>query len=98
MTGVLVQPYIGMLSDRCQISWGKRKPFMIAGTLGTVAASLLLAYARQITQLVGRWGDDAPYEGYWKTSTIVMATVLMWVLDFSINAGMSKPPNMVYES
>ena len=36
VTGVLVQPYIGILSDRCRISWGKRKPFMVGGTVGTV--------------------------------------------------------------
>jgi len=46
MTGVLVQPYIGMISDRCRLPWGKRKPFMVAGTLGTVVSSLLLAYAK----------------------------------------------------
>lgn len=87
MTGVLVQPYVGMLSDRCRISWGKRKPFMIAGTLGVVASSLLLAYARQIVQVIGRYDSDAVYEGIWKNGTIVMATVLMWCLDFSINTG-----------
>lgn len=87
MTGVLVQPYIGMASDRCRISWGKRKPFMVAGTLGTVASSLLLAYARQIIHFLGRFDDDALYEGNWKFFTIVMATVLMWCLDFSINTG-----------
>lgn len=88
MTGVLVQPYIGMISDRCQISWGKRKPFMLAGTLGVVVTSLLLAYSRQIIQLIGRYDWDSPYEGNWKFYTIVMATILMWCLDFSINTGM----------
>lgn len=87
MTGVLVQPYVGMLSDRCRISWGKRKPFMLAGTIGTIGASLLLSYARQIIFLLGRFNDDASYEGAWKTGTIVLATVMMWVLDFSINTG-----------
>lgn len=90
MTGVLVQPYVGMVSDRCQISWGKRKPFMLAGTLGVVVTSLLLAYARQIIQVIGRYDWDAPYDGNWKFYTIVMATVLMWCLDFSINTGMTE--------
>ncbi|KAK5088787.1 hypothetical protein LTS08_000811 [Lithohypha guttulata] len=85
MTGVLVQPYIGMISDRCQISWGKRKPFMLAGTAGVVGTSLLLAYARQIVFLIGRFNADAVYEGNWKGFTIALATVMMWCLDFSIN-------------
>lgn len=87
VTGVFVQPYIGMASDRSRISWGRRKPFMIAGTLGTAIFSLLLAYSRQIVQLIGGWGPNAVYEGDWQSFTIALAAVLMWALDFSVNAG-----------
>ena len=86
MTGVLVQPYVGIKSDRCRVSWGKRKPFMVAGTLGTVASSMILAYARDIVRVCGRFGD-APYVGGYKVWTIILATVMMWCLDFSINTG-----------
>ncbi|KIW16037.1 hypothetical protein PV08_06088 [Exophiala spinifera] len=85
LTGALVQPYIGILSDRCRVSWGKRKPFMIAGTLGVIVASMILAYARDIVRLVGRLDADAPYTGGYMTATIILATVMMWCLDFSIN-------------
>ena len=85
VTGVLVQPYIGIKSDRCRISWGKRKPFMIAGTLGTVLGSFLLAYAKELMSIFGGLGADAKYEGPWKTATIIWATVMMWTLDFCIN-------------
>lgn len=88
VTGVFVQPYIGMVSDRSRISWGKRKPFMIAGTLGTAVCSILLSYSRQIVQLIGGWGPDAVYGGTWQSWTIALAAVLMWALDFSVNAGM----------
>ncbi|OCT45913.1 General alpha-glucoside permease [Cladophialophora carrionii] len=85
LTGVLVQPYVGIKSDRCRISWGKRKPFMLAGTLGTIAASMILAYARDIVRVTGRFDADAPYVGGYKVGTIILATVMMWCLDFSIN-------------
>ncbi|RMZ81112.1 hypothetical protein DV738_g2439, partial [Chaetothyriales sp. CBS 135597] len=84
-TGALVQPYIGLLSDRCRVSWGKRKPFMLAGMAGTVVSSFLLAYAKELMSVFGGLGEDAKYEGTWKTMTIIWATVLMWVLDFAIN-------------
>ena len=87
LTGVLVQPYIGIRSDRCRISWGKRKPFMIGGTLGTVASSMILAYARDIVRILGGLSVDADYGGGYKTATIVLATIMMWCLDFSINTG-----------
>lgn len=63
---------------------------MVAGTLGTVAASLLLAYAKQIVQVIGGWSTDAEYNGYWQGITITFATVMMWVLDFSVNMGESR--------
>ena len=85
VTGVLVQPYIGILSDRSRLSWGKRKPFMVGGALGTVGASFLLAYAKDIMRIFGGMSSDAKYEGTWQIATIVWATILMWVLDFSIN-------------
>ncbi|OAP58082.1 hypothetical protein AYL99_07172 [Fonsecaea erecta] len=85
LTGVLVQPYVGILSDRCRVSWGKRKPFMIAGTLGTVASSMILAYARDIIRVLGGLDTNAQYIGGYKTGTIALATIMMWCLDFSIN-------------
>lgn len=85
VTGVLVQPYIGIKSDRCRISWGRRKPFMLAGTFGTIGASLLLAYAKELMSIFGGLGANAEYAGAWKTATIVWATIMMWTLDFSIN-------------
>lgn len=86
VTGVIVQPYIGLKSDRCRISWGRRKPFMLGGALGTAVTSLLLAYAKDIMSIFGGLGSDAKYEGAWRTMTIIFATVMMWCLDFSINA------------
>jgi solute carrier family 45 protein 1/2/4 len=88
LTGVLVQPYIGIRSDRCRVSWGKRKPFMVAGTLGTVASSMILAYARDIVRVIGGLGTGAQYGGGYQTATIILAVVMMWCLDFSINTGM----------
>lgn len=87
LTGALVQPYIGILSDRCRVSWGKRKPFMIAGALGVVVTSMILAYSRDIVRLIGGLDIDAPYTGGYMTATIVLATVMMWCLDFAINTG-----------
>lgn len=86
VTGVLVQPYIGLKSDRCRITWGRRKPFMLGGTLGTMVAGLLLAYSKNIMSIFGGLGEHARYEGTWRTMTIIFATVMMWCLDFSINA------------
>lgn len=91
LTGALVQPYIGILSDRSRNSWGKRKPFMIGGTVGTVVSSIVLSYARDIIRVIAGFEKAAPYNGGYRTATIILATIMMWCLDFSINTGLFRP-------
>lgn len=86
LTGTLVQPYIGILSDNCRISWGKRKPFMVGGTIATILSLLFLAWVKE---LVGGFlslfnvQDDSKTT---KTIIIIAAVIGIYVLDFAINA------------
>lgn len=85
LTGTLVQPYIGIRSDNCRISWGKRKPFIIAGGAATIFCLMLLAWVREIVSgFLGLFGADGLSDGV-KITTIVIATLLMFCLDFAIN-------------
>lgn len=85
MTGVLVQPYIGILSDNCRVPWGKRRPFMISGGIATMICLLGLAWTREIIAVVtGAFGAD-PKGNVVHVFNLTWATVLMWILDFSIN-------------
>ncbi|KAL2074923.1 hypothetical protein VTL71DRAFT_8703 [Oculimacula yallundae] len=85
LSGALVQPYVGMLSDNCRSSWGKRTPFMIGGGLATIAALLALAWVREIVGgVLGLFGASRESEGV-KITIIVFAVGLVYILDFSIN-------------
>ena len=85
MTGVLVQPYVGILSDNCRIPWGKRKPFMISGAAATIVSLIGLAWTREIILgITGIFGAD-PKGNAVHVLNLSWATVLMWVLDFSVN-------------
>ncbi|KAF4167050.1 hypothetical protein CNMCM6936_005712 [Aspergillus lentulus] len=87
LTGTLVQPYIGIRSDNCRISWGKRKPFMIVGAAATIVALLALAWVQEIVGgFLGIFGVDPASAGT-RTTIISLATVLMYCLDFAINTG-----------
>lgn len=88
LTGTLVQPYIGIRSDNCRISWGKRKPFMFVGATTTVMALFALAWVQEIVGgLLGLFGAETESNGV-RMTIIVVATVLMYCLDFAINTGM----------
>jgi maltose/moltooligosaccharide transporter len=63
VTGVLVQPIVGALSDNCKLSLGRRRPFLLLGAILTAIALVAM-----------------PNSG-----TLVMAAILLWLLDASIN-------------
>ncbi|KAF7948918.1 hypothetical protein EAE96_008099 [Botrytis aclada] len=84
MSGALVQPYIGILSDRCRSPWGKRRPFMAIGTVATVLSLIFLAWVREIVGgFLGLFGADKESQGV-KVSIIVVAVLLVYILDFAI--------------
>lgn len=85
LSGTLVQPYVGMLSDNCRISWGKRKPFMLGGAAATIMSLMFLAWTREIVGgLLGLLGADLE-SNFVKYSIIVTAVVWVYILDFAIN-------------
>jgi solute carrier family 45, member 1/2/4 len=87
LSGTLVQPYIGVRSDNCRISWGKRKPFMIGGGLATVVCLLALAWVREVAAVFLSVLGVAASDEDTKITVIVLATFWMYALDFSINTG-----------
>ncbi|CAL3964670.1 hypothetical protein PZA11_002378 [Diplocarpon coronariae] len=85
LSGALVQPYVGILSDNCRSSWGKRTPFMVFGGLATISSLLCLAWVREIVGgTLGWFGAGQDSEGV-KVTTIVFAVFFVYILDFSIN-------------
>ena len=85
LTGTLVQPYVGMLSDNCRLPWGKRKPFMVGGALATVVSLMFLAWTKEIVAgILGIFGASPESEGV-KVTTIIVAVIGVYVLDFAIN-------------
>ncbi|KAL7626390.1 hypothetical protein AAE478_003162 [Parahypoxylon ruwenzoriense] len=85
MTGTLVQPYVGMLSDNCRVPWGKRKPFMLGGAVATVLSLMFLAWIREIIGgILGLFGADPDSHGV-KVTIIVIAVIWIYVLDVAVN-------------
>ncbi|RKF56933.1 General alpha-glucoside permease [Erysiphe neolycopersici] len=85
LSGTLVQPYVGMLSDKCRSPWGKRTPFIILGSIATIISLLTLAWVREIsTGFIGLFGIDSNSQKS-KDCVILVAVLMVYVLDFSIN-------------
>ncbi|KAF3930113.1 hypothetical protein ABW19_dt0206733 [Dactylella cylindrospora] len=80
VSGALVQPYVGIRSDNCRVSWGKRKPFMIGGGIATILSLLILGWTREICAWILPDGNPSLPK-----LTIALAVLMIYVLDFSIN-------------
>lgn len=95
LSGTLVQPYVGMLSDNCRIPWGKRKPFMIGGAVATIISLMCLGWTKEIVGgFLGLFGAARDSE-FVKVSIIVVAVIWVYVLDFAINTGRSQNPRSI---
>lgn len=85
LSGVLAQPYVGIKSDRSRNRWGKRKPYLVGGTLATVMSLMMLAWAKSIVGgFLSLFGVDRESKGT-RICIMIWAVIFIYVLDFAIN-------------
>lgn len=55
MVALLAQAMMGMLSDRSTLRWGRRRPFIFAGTLGDLVFVTAIGFLAGIEGMTGYW-------------------------------------------
>ena len=89
LSGTLVQPYVGIKSDRCRSKWGKRRPFIVGGAVATIFALICLAWTRElVANVMAIFGTDSEAQPT-KIASVVVAVLFVYILDFSINTSTS---------
>ncbi|KAI9106374.1 hypothetical protein K1719_021902 [Acacia pycnantha] len=78
LSGLFVQPLVGHMSDRCTSRFGRRRPFILAGTLLIVAAVLIIGYAADIGWLFGDTEKSRP-------RAVGVFVFGFWILDMANN-------------
>ncbi|GAB2291198.1 proteinral substrate transporter [Dionaea muscipula] len=81
ISGMLVQPTVGYYSDRCTSRFGRRRPFIAAGTGLVVVAVFLIGFAADLGHSLG---DSADRPGP-KTRAIAVFVIGFWILDVANN-------------
>ncbi|KAL4085754.1 hypothetical protein PRIC1_015089 [Phytophthora ramorum] len=59
LSGILVAPAIGVLSDRSSCKWGRRRPFLMYGAVTSAACWMLMGYTRELGELLGDSGNES---------------------------------------
>jgi MFS family permease len=55
MVALLAQSLMGLLSDRSKITWGRRRPFILVGTLLTAVLTILIGFTAGMGGIQGFW-------------------------------------------
>ncbi|CAE7204476.1 unnamed protein product [Rhizoctonia solani] len=80
-SGLVVQPVIGALADASTSSWGRRRPFMLGGSVLCTLSLMMLSYAKEISAWVSG-GDNQASLGL----TQAIAVIAVYCIDFTLNA------------
>lgn len=83
ISGIVMQPVVGVLSDRCRSSFGRRRPFMLVGAILVAFSLVLFAFSGDIARLLG---DPLSASGGGTRTGLAVALGAFWTLDFAINA------------
>ncbi|KAI8323674.1 MFS general substrate transporter, partial [Martensiomyces pterosporus] len=89
LSGLIIQPLVGRLSDRCRSHLGRRRPYIIGGAVFVVTSVIVIAYAKELAALLARilfpGVPESDSNSFVSRTAIVLAVVGFYVLDFSIN-------------
>ncbi|PHH59476.1 hypothetical protein CDD81_3166 [Ophiocordyceps australis] len=90
LSGLLVQPIVGVVADGNASSWGRRRPLMAAGAGGVALGLLTLGFARELVVWMGMDGGSA--------LVIVVAVAALCLVDFAVNVVMSCSRSLVIDT
>ncbi|KAJ2339385.1 hypothetical protein GGF43_006656, partial [Coemansia sp. RSA 2618] len=72
LSGLIMQPLVGILSDKSTSRFGRRRPYIVGSTACSVLCLCVIGWTREIT-------------GGRETLTVWLAVVAFYFLDFAIN-------------
>ncbi|KAF2142897.1 uncharacterized protein K452DRAFT_326124 [Aplosporella prunicola CBS 121167] len=92
LSGLLMQPLVGIIADRSKSKWGRRRPFMVVGAVIVAFALLMLGWTSEI---VAYFVADSELK---KNVTITSAVLCIYVIDFAINAVQASCRSLIVDT
>lgn len=92
LSGLIMQPVVGVLADNSTSRWGRRRPFMVGGALVVAVCLLVLGWTAEIVNYFVLDPDLA------KSYTIILAVLSIYAVDFAINAVQSTCRSLIVDT
>jgi solute carrier family 45, member 1/2/4 len=80
LSGLIVQPLIGVISDASTSRWGKRRPLLLFSLIACAKSILILGFARPFASL---FSDNINTQS---NLTLILAIISIFTIDFTVNA------------
>ena len=84
LSGLIVQPIIGVVADESTSKWGRRRPIIAVGSVLVACSLLALGFTKEIVATFVSQENA-------QTASIVVAVMSLYATDFAINAGKTIP-------
>ncbi|KAI4316053.1 hypothetical protein L6164_024070 [Bauhinia variegata] len=78
LSGLLVQPLVGHMSDRCTSRFGRRRPFILGGALSIILSVVIIGYSADIGWMFGDTVNSRP-------RALAVFIFGFWILDVANN-------------
>ncbi|KAK3362771.1 major facilitator superfamily domain-containing protein [Lasiosphaeria hispida] len=92
LSGLIVQPIIGVVADESKSKWGRRRPVIAVGSVVVACSLLALGFTKEI---VASFVTDKHLAN---TATIAVAVFSLYATDFAINGVMSCARSLVVDT
>ncbi|KAJ4961356.1 hypothetical protein NE237_021266 [Protea cynaroides] len=85
ITGLAVQPCVGVWSDKCHSKYGRRRPFIFFGSLMISVAVMVIGFSADIGYFLGDTKEHcSTYKGT-RTRAAIVFVIGFWMLDLANN-------------
>ncbi|XP_054824556.1 sucrose transport protein SUC3 [Prosopis cineraria] len=85
ITGLVVQPCVGIWSDKCTSKYGRRRPFILVGSLMISVAVLLIGFSADIGYVLGDTSESCRTFKGTRTRAALVFILGFWMLDLANN-------------
>ncbi|KAL2132296.1 hypothetical protein VTI74DRAFT_3983 [Chaetomium olivicolor] len=92
LSGLIVQPIIGVIADESTSKWGRRRPIIAIGSVIVACSLMALGFTKEI---VASFVSEPAVA---KRLTILLAVLSLYTVDFAINAVMSCARSLIVDT